>query len=197
MPKIRVLREIDPFLISYHIFWFLFDVAIVNIFLCKHFTHLGITDLKTCTELAKSLIGSYCSRKRPGQPTQATPPPKRFCSSHFPVRGSDKQHQCHCCGHYKNKRHGICGTAMTASYSCVTMAKMMTVSFSTTEGMYHQPPTNLASTHFHYCALIPPPPTYTFAAIILLLLLSLSHTCIFAAESILIGNNPCAMRTQT
>ena len=31
-----------------HIFWFLFDVAIVNSFiLCKHFTHLGITDLKS------------------------------------------------------------------------------------------------------------------------------------------------------
>ena len=70
-----------------YIFWFLFDVAIVNSFiLCKHLTHLGITDIKTFhTELAKSLICSNCSRKRPGQPTQATPPP----SSHFPVRSSD------------------------------------------------------------------------------------------------------------
>ena len=70
-----------------YIFWFLFDVAVVNSFiLCKHFTHIGITDLKTFrTELAKSLIGSYCSQKRPGRPTQATPPPKRFCSSHFPI----------------------------------------------------------------------------------------------------------------
>ena len=90
-----------------YIFWFLFDVAIVNSFiLCKHFTHLGIKDQKTFrTQLAKSLIGSYCSRKRPGRPSQATPPPKRFCSSHFPVRGSDKRHRCHYCSHHKNERH--------------------------------------------------------------------------------------------
>ena len=39
------------------IFRFLFDVTIVNSFiLCKHFTHLGIRDMKTiCTQLAKSL----------------------------------------------------------------------------------------------------------------------------------------------
>ena len=43
-----------------YIFWFLFDVAIVNSFiLCKHFTHLGIRDMKTFrTQLAKSLIGN-------------------------------------------------------------------------------------------------------------------------------------------
>ena len=91
------------------IFGFLFDVAIVNNFiLCKHFTHLGIKDQKTFrTQLAKSLIGSYCSRMHPGQPSQATPPPKRFCSSHFPVRGSDKRHRCHYCSHHKNETRHI------------------------------------------------------------------------------------------
>ena len=88
-----------------YIFWFLFNVAIVNsFFLCKHFTHLGIRDLKTfCTQLVNSLIGSYCSRKRPGRPSLATPPPKRFCSSHFPVQGANKRHQCHYCSTYKNE----------------------------------------------------------------------------------------------
>ena len=91
-----------------YVFWFLFDVAVINSFiLCKHFTHLGTKDLKTFrTQLAKSLIGSYCSRKRPGRPSQSAPPPKEFCSSHFPERGSDKQHRCHYCSNYKHKRHG-------------------------------------------------------------------------------------------
>ena len=89
-------------------FWFIFDVAIINSFiLCKHFTDLGPYDLKSFrTELAKSLIGSYCSRKRPGRPSQSAPPPKRFCSSHFPVRGSEKQRRCHYCSKYRNERHG-------------------------------------------------------------------------------------------
>ena len=49
-----------------YIFWFMFEVAITNSFiLYKHHTDLGILDIKTIrVELAKSLIGDYCSRKR-------------------------------------------------------------------------------------------------------------------------------------
>ena len=49
-----------------YIFWFLFDVVITNSYiLCKHFTDLGVRDVKSFREqLANSLIGNYCSRKR-------------------------------------------------------------------------------------------------------------------------------------
>ena len=97
-----------------------------SLILCKHFTHLGTRDQKTFhTLLAKSFIGSYCSRKRPGQPSQATLPPKRFCNSHFLVRGSDKRHWCHYCSHHKNERMTHFGTARIVKYFCVTMVKTM------------------------------------------------------------------------
>ena len=48
--------------------YILFDVAVTNaLILCAHYTDLGITKAKPFREqLAHSLIGSYCSRKRPG-----------------------------------------------------------------------------------------------------------------------------------
>ena len=158
-----------------YIVWFLFDVAIVNSFiLCKHFTHLGITDLKTFrTELAKSLIGSYCSRKHPGRPTQATPPPKQFCNSLSCTRFGEAA-SVSLLQSLQEQKTQLCGTA---SYY-VTLVKTMTASFSTTEGIYCQPPHNLASTHFYYylCSHFPPS-TYTFAATIFVALSISLYLC--------------------
>ena len=89
-----------------YIFWFMFEVAVTNSFiLCKHHTDLGIHDMKTFrVELAKSLIGDYCSRKRSSRSvTHHTL--KKFCPAHFPVRGSDKNHRCHYCYLYRKERH--------------------------------------------------------------------------------------------
>ena len=88
-----------------YIFWFLFDVAVINSYiLAKHYTDLNIKDVKTFrTELAKGLIGQYCSRKRSGRATLH--PAKRFCAAHFPMRGAEKVHRCHYCHTYKHQRH--------------------------------------------------------------------------------------------
>ena len=89
-----------------YVFWFMFDVAITNSYiLCKHFTHLGESDVKSFrSTLAKDLVGGYCSRKQPGRRSLSLPSSKRFCASHFPVRGADKVHRCHYCSKYNNKR---------------------------------------------------------------------------------------------
>ena len=91
-----------------YVFWFLFDVAITNGFiLCKHFTDLGITNVRSFRkQLAKALIGTYCSRKCPGRPSLSLQPSKRFCTSYFPVRGAEKHHRCHYCSQYRHEQHG-------------------------------------------------------------------------------------------
>ena len=43
-------------------------------------------------------------RKQPGRQSLSLPSSKRFCASHFPVRGADKVHRCHYCSKYNNKR---------------------------------------------------------------------------------------------
>ena len=57
-----------------YVWWFLFDSAVTNAYvLCKHHTYLSVPSLKDFRiDLAKALIGDYCSRKRPGRPS-ATP----------------------------------------------------------------------------------------------------------------------------
>ena len=89
-----------------YIFWFLFDLAITNSYiLCRLHTDLQMDSLKSFrTVLAKELIDDYSSRKRPGRPS-ALPPSRRFCQSHFPMRGADKVHRCHYCHKYRNERH--------------------------------------------------------------------------------------------
>lgn len=53
------------------IFWFLFDVTIINAFILKQFApargrkHLPLKDFRV--QLAKELIGDYCSRKQLGR----------------------------------------------------------------------------------------------------------------------------------
>ena len=90
-----------------YIFWFLLDVSITNSYIlhrCNN-SQQKVPDLKTFrTELAKSLIADYCSRKRPGRPSTAVPI-KRFCQAHFPMRGTEKGRRCHYCYTYKHTRH--------------------------------------------------------------------------------------------
>ena len=63
-----------------YLWWFLFDVAVTNAYiLCKKHTNLTVSSVKDFRiDLAKALIGEYCSRKR------------RFCKDHFPRRGAVK-----------------------------------------------------------------------------------------------------------
>ena len=73
--------------------------------LCKQFTNLNIGTVKSFrTDLARSLIGEYCSRKRRGRPSLSMHPSKRFCASHFPVR-EGKRHRCHYCSNFRHERH--------------------------------------------------------------------------------------------
>ena len=53
-----------------YIWWFLFDVAVTNAYvLCKNHTNLTVPSVKDFRiDLAKALIGEYCSRKRIGRP---------------------------------------------------------------------------------------------------------------------------------
>ena len=118
-----------------YVFWFLFDVAITNAFiLCKHFTDLGISDVQSFRkQLAKALIGSYCSRKHPGRPSVSLQPSKHFCPTHFPVQGAEKQHWCHYCSHYVMAQSG---TVMIASYLYATVDGKTTAFYNTTGTMY-------------------------------------------------------------
>ena len=89
-----------------YIFWFLFDLAITNAFIsCKNYTHLRVSSLKCFrVELAKALVGSYCSRKKP-----SIPRPKRFQrADHYPLRVAKKAHRCHLCQiKYKRRRETV------------------------------------------------------------------------------------------
>ena len=91
-----------------YIFWFLVDVAITNSYIlykCGSSEENKTPDLKSFrVELAKSLIADYCSRKRPGRPSNCAPT-KRFCQAHFPMRGAERARRCHYCANYRNTRH--------------------------------------------------------------------------------------------
>ena len=51
--------------------------------LCKNHTSLTVPTIKAFRiDLAKALIGEYCSRKRIGRPS-VIPPAQRFCEDHF------------------------------------------------------------------------------------------------------------------
>ena len=86
-----------------YIFWYILDVTITNSFiLTNHYTDCKIQDMKTYrTQLAKALIGTYCSRKRIGRP-QLTPS-KKFSPAHFPIK-QEHYRRCHYCYNHNNKR---------------------------------------------------------------------------------------------
>ena len=128
-----------------YIFWFLFDVAIVNSFIVS----TSLTLAAPIFQYEVRIIGIDVTTA-------------------FNTRIRDTK---------------LRGTAMTASYFCVTMADD---DYLLQYHRRHVPSTtNLVSTHFSLLfALSSPFPHITFAAIILLSLFN-SHTCTFAAESIL------------
>ena len=75
-----------------YIFYFLFDVAITNTYvLLRQFTEYPIKHIKDYRiQLAKLLIGDYCSRRRPGRSGGLIRPlPLR----HFPIKISDPNRQ--------------------------------------------------------------------------------------------------------
>ena len=78
-----------------YIFYFLFDVAITNTYiLLRQFSEYPVTNIKDFRiELAKQLIGDYCSRRRPGRGGGLLRPlPLR----HFPIKvKSDTRHNWH------------------------------------------------------------------------------------------------------
>ena len=86
-----------------------FEVAVTNThILCKNFSDMTFSDVKAFrAELAKALIGDYCSRKQRGRPYLSLPQSKRFCPTHFPVRGSDKQHPCYYCSNYRGRHSTV------------------------------------------------------------------------------------------
>lgn len=89
-----------------YIFWFLVDVTITNAYiLCKHHTDMNIKSTKIFrADLAKALIGSYCSRKRVGR-RSINPAAKRFkVEDHFPVKGAEKSRRCYYCYNHKDKK---------------------------------------------------------------------------------------------
>lgn len=92
-----------------YIFFFLLDLTITNAYiLCKHFTDLTVTSTKTFrAELAKALIGTYCSRKKRGRPSMQSVSKRARYMEHFPVKNTTpgkNGHRCHYCYTHCNKR---------------------------------------------------------------------------------------------
>ena len=76
-------------------------VCLLNSFILYHYsacTSRNLTYLDYRVELAKLLIGNYCSRKRPGQPL-STPSTKRITVQHYPTKTSGGR-----CSYSKNGR---------------------------------------------------------------------------------------------
>ena len=93
-----------------YIFWFLFDVSIVNTYILHtHYSTSPASNFKQFRlQLAKSLIGTYNSRKRAVPRTNhhiTPPPPTRVALQHFPIHlrtGSKKGvSRCWYCSHCK------------------------------------------------------------------------------------------------
>ena len=72
--------------------YILFEVCILNSFILYRYSPCiskTLTYLEFRAELARQLIGHYCSRKRPGHPLSTAtciPPPKRILVAHFPSK---------------------------------------------------------------------------------------------------------------
>ena len=88
-----------------YIFWFVFDVAIINAFLLNKFCATTPTTLEESrlkhfrVKLAEQLIGNYNSPKRAGRPSLGeAQPPNHQVSGHFP-RHQDTKRRCYYCQH--------------------------------------------------------------------------------------------------
>ena len=89
-----------------YIFWFLFEVALTNSYiLSKNYSTCTLSNIKDFrTDLARSLIGEYNSRKRRGRPNSSCPSTTRFREEHFPTR-APKEGRCYFCYHRRHERH--------------------------------------------------------------------------------------------
>ena len=89
-----------------YLFWFNFDVVVTNSYvLCKHHSNITVKSVKDfrCS-LAKSLIGDFNGRKRPGRRLNSSQPTKKFSKDHFPVK-KNKKGRCNYCHHKYHERH--------------------------------------------------------------------------------------------
>jgi len=106
-----------------YIFWFMLDVAMTNAFMLLS-KYSPISAKLQClkefrTELARSLIGEYNSRKVPGRPPSLCTPPLRSVS-HFPMKMEKRSRSTHT------------GNATTARNICVIPAFCVQTAFSST-----------------------------------------------------------------
>ena len=113
-----------------YIFWFLFDVAISNTYFLAR-AHGGLkSSLKdTGVQLAKALVNTYCSRKRPGRPPVN---PRRFIplsAVHFPVKQKEKRRTS-----WVDMK--LNGTATNVIVTYVTLEMLKTPSSCTTSDIY-------------------------------------------------------------
>ena len=113
-----------------YIFWFLFDVAISNTYFLAR-AHCGLkSSLKdTGVQLAKALVNTYCSHKRPGRPPVN---PRRFIplsAVHFPVKQKEKRRTS-----WVDMK--LNGTATNVIVTYVTLEMLKTPSSCTTSDIY-------------------------------------------------------------
>ena len=89
------------------IFWFLFDLAITNVYILHH-PHAGVRGMTMkdfCVLLANQLIGAFSGRKKAGHPA-ALPPAKSFCMEHFTIKENGQtRRRCHYCYNHRHERH--------------------------------------------------------------------------------------------
>lgn len=83
-----------------YIFWFLFEICILNSFIIHRYSPCiakNITSyLDFRVQLARALIGEYCSRKTRGRPLcTGIPPAKRVTVAHYPCKS--KKGRCQYC----------------------------------------------------------------------------------------------------
>ena len=91
-----------------YIFWFLFDAAVTNSYiLYSNYSTAPCQPLKEyCLELAKGLVGDFCSKKRHNRHPA---PPTNLTLLHFPmtikhpVTGTTFRNRCWYCWHKRNK----------------------------------------------------------------------------------------------
>ena len=103
-----------------YIFWFLFDVSITNAFILTQYSPTQIPNSQLCLkafrlQLADQLIGSYCSRQRPGRPSTRTstlpchpPPPLPPPEQHGPLPAQTTRTALHLPSHQKKERCVYC-----------------------------------------------------------------------------------------
>ncbi len=109
---IAVALRVGSFTSMYN-YYFLFDVAITNSYILhKNFTSNTIRNVKQFRlQLAKELIGTYCSRKTSGRSCGL---PRTLALQHFPLRICPQPSAKRC----KRGRCGYCSQLHKSSWMC-------------------------------------------------------------------------------